>query len=183
MEIDETIKGRRSIRQYEDRDVPDAVIKELLGLAAYAPSSMNGQPWHFVIVRAERIKKQLAEIKNKYCPEEKQDYRADFLRKAPVIIVICADKQKSYNREIENGVLAAAHLMLCAHSRGLGSVYMSAYRMGESRISEEIGNVLGIPQNIDPISIIPLGYPDEIPEPKHVGSVEDMISYETYRTQ
>ena len=76
MEIDETIKGRRSIRNYQDRDIPDSVIKELLGLAVYAPSSMNGQPWYFVVVRAEKIKEQLVQLKNKYCPAEKKDFRA-----------------------------------------------------------------------------------------------------------
>ena len=183
MEIDETIKGRRSIRNYQDKDVPDSVIKEVLGLAACAPSSMNGQPWCFVVVRAEKIKEQLVQLKNKYCPAEKKDFRADFLRKAPVIIVVCVDKQKSYDREIENGVLATANLLLGAYSRGLGSVYLSAYRMGESGISQELRDILGIPQSIDPITIVPLGYPDEIPEPKPVRSLEDIMYYETYGKQ
>ena len=181
MEIDKTIKGRRSIRRYQDRDIPDSVIKELLSLAIYAPSSMNGQPWCFIVVRAEKTKNRLAEIKNRYCPLEKQDYKADFLRKAPVIIVVCVDKEKSYEREIENGVLATANLMLGAYSRGLGSVYLSAYRIGELGISPEVKQVLNLPQNIDPITIIPLGYPDEIPEPKRVSSLEEMISYESFR--
>jgi len=181
MEIDKTIKGRRSIRRYQDRDVPDSVIKELLSLAIHAPSSMNGQPWCFVVVRAEKTKEHLVEIKNRYCPVEKQDYKADFLRKAPVVIVVCVDKEKSYEREIENGVLATANLMLGATSMGLGSVYLSAYRTGQPGISQEVRQVLNIPQNIDPITIIPLGYPDEIPEPKVSRSLEEMISYEAFR--
>jgi nitroreductase len=180
MEIDETIKGRRSIRKYQNRGIPDSIIKELLALATHAPSSMNGQPWYFIVVRTERAKQQLAEIKNRYCSTEKQEYKADFLCKAPVIIVVCVDKQKSYEREIENGVLATAHLMLGAYSRGLSSVYMSAYRTGEPGISQEIRHILKIPQNIDPITLVPLGYPDEIPEPKMITPLEDMISYETF---
>jgi len=180
MEIDETIKGRRSVRRYQDRDIPDSIIKELLDLATHAPSSMNGQPWYFIVVRAKKTKEQLAEIKNRYCPVEKQDYKADFLQMAPVIIVVCVDKQKSYDREIENGVLATANLILGAYSRGVGSVYMSAYRLGETRISEEIRQALGIPENMAPITIVPLGYPDEIPEPKIIRPLEDMISNETF---
>jgi nitroreductase len=183
MEIDKTIKGRRSIRRYQDRDIPDSAIKELLSLAIYAPSSMNGQPWYFIVVRAERTKEHLVEIKNKYCPAEKQDYKADFLRKAPVVIVVCVDKEKSYEREIENGVLATANLMLGAHSRGLGSVYLSAYRTGDPGISQEVRQVLNIPQNIDPITIIPLGYPDEIPEPKMLRSLEEVTCYETFHSE
>lgn len=180
MEIDEIIKGRRSIRRYQDKDIPDSVIKELLALATYAPSSMNGQPWYFIVIRAGKIKEQIVEIKNRYCPVEKQDYKADFLRKAPVIIVVCVDKEKSYDREIENGVLATANLMLGAYSRGLGSVYLSAYRIGQPQISQEIRQILNIPQNIDPITLIPLGHPDEIPEPKIVSPLEERIFYETF---
>ena len=87
MEIDKALRGRRSVRKYQSRDISNSVIEELLGLAICAPSSMNGQPWHFIIIRDKKIKEQLVEIKNRYCPVEKQDYKADFLRQAPVIIV------------------------------------------------------------------------------------------------
>jgi len=183
MELKEAMKGRRSIRKYLNRDIPNSVIEELLALAIQAPSSMDGQPWHFIVVRKEMVKKRLVEIKNKYCPIEKQSYKADFLLKTPVIIVVCVDKKYSFEREVENGVLATANLILGAYSRGLGSVYLSAYRNGEPRISEEIRQALKIPQHLDPITIVPLGYPDEVPEPKILKPVEDMISFEAYRKQ
>lgn len=181
MEIEEAIKGRRSVRKHKNKDIPDSVIEELLDLARHAPSSMNGQPWHFVVVRSENTKKELAAIKNKYCPMEKQIYRADFLQEAPVIIVVCVDREKSYGREIENGVLATANILLGAFSSGLGSVYMSAYRTGEPGISEEIRRVLAIPENVDAITMVPLGYPDETPGPKSLRSMEEMVSHETFR--
>jgi len=49
--LDNVIKGRRSIRKYKATDVPDSVIGQILDLARYTPSSMNGQPWHFIVVR------------------------------------------------------------------------------------------------------------------------------------
>src|SRR3972149_10833129 len=104
MKLDETIKRRRSIRKYRDKDIPDSVIEGLLDLARYSPSSMNGQPWHFIVIKRDKTKKQIMEIKNKHSPPEKRLYRADFLQDAPVVIVVCVDKQKSYNREIENGI-------------------------------------------------------------------------------
>jgi nitroreductase len=123
MEIDKAIKGRRSIRGYQDRDIPDSAMTEWLSVAIYAPSSMNGQPWCFIVVRAEKKKEHLVEIKNPYCAAEKQDdRRPDFLRKAAVGIVVYMDKEKSHDRETENGVLATAHLMLGTDNRGLGSV-------------------------------------------------------------
>ena len=83
MHLDETIKGRRSIRKYRLEDISDSVIKELLHLATCAPSSVNGQPWNFIVIRNDRRKRKLVEIKNRYCPVEKQMYRADFLQNAP----------------------------------------------------------------------------------------------------
>jgi nitroreductase len=77
MEVIEAIKGRRSIRRFQDKKIPDPIIKELLNLALYAPSSMNGQPWHFIVIREDKTKRRLVEIKNKYCPLEKKDYQAD----------------------------------------------------------------------------------------------------------
>ena len=180
MELDETIKGRRSIRKYQNKNIPDSIIEELLDLARCAPSSMNGQPWHFIVIKSDMTKKQIMEIKNKYSPPEKRLYRADFLQDAPVVIVVCVDKQKSFGREVENGILAATNIILGAYSRGLGSVYMTAYNSDEPRISKEIKQILNIPENIDPITIIPLGYPDEVPEPEGLRPLEEMIHYEKF---
>ena len=180
MELDRTIKGRRSIRRYREEHIPDSLIEELLDLARYAPSSMNGQPWYFIVIRNDETKRQLVEIKNKHCPPEKRRYRADFLQNAPVVVVVCVDRERSFNRGIENAVLAAANIMLGASRRGLGSVYMSAYRHDDPSISEEIKQILSIPKNVDPVTIIPLGYPDEIPQPKKVRSLADIVAYETF---
>lgn len=180
MELDKTIKGRRAVRKYLPEGIPDSVVEELIDLARHAPSSLNGQPWHFIVVKNDVTKKQLVDIKNKYCPPEKQNYKADFLQKAPVVIVVCVDKKTSYNREVENGVLATANIILGAYSKGLGSVYMSAYSKDAPRTSEEIRRILAIPSNIDPITIIPLGYPDEIPAPKAQRLPQEMIHYERF---
>jgi nitroreductase len=180
MDLDKTIKGRRSIRRYREEDIPDSLIEELLDLARYAPSSMNGQPWYFIVVRNDEAKRRLAEIKNKHCPAEKRMYKADFLQNAPVVVVVCVDRERSFNRGIENAVLATANIMLGAYRRGLGSVYMSAYRMDDPSISEEIRKNLDIPQDIDPITIIPLGYPDETPKPKALGSLDEIVFYEAF---
>lgn len=183
MEFDEAAKGRRSIRKYGERRVENSVIEEILDLARYAPSSMNGQPWTFTVVRDDGTKRRLVEIKNKYCPIEKLEYRADFLQDASAIVVVCVDREKSFDREIENGVLAAATLMLAAYTRGLGSVYMSAYRKDEPAVAEAMREILAIPSRMEPISIIPLGYPDETPDPKNMAPIRGIISYECFDKQ
>ena len=56
MEFAEVLKGRRSIRSYQDRSLSDPDVERLIDLARHAPSSMNGQPWHFVVVRNQQTK-------------------------------------------------------------------------------------------------------------------------------
>ena len=141
---------------------------------------MNGQPWHFVIVRDDKTKAALAAIKNRFCPPEKQAYQADFLLRAPVIMVVCVEKKRSFGREIENGILAASIIMLGAHSRGLGTVYMSAYISEEPKLSEAIRNELGLPEGLAPVSILPLGYPDEIPQPKELRPLKEIIHFDHF---
>ena len=180
MNLDSIIRGRRSVRKYQSRDIPDPVIADLLDLGRCAPSSMNGQPWYFIVVRDAGIKRQLVKIKNKYCPVEKSMYKADFLQDAPVVIVVCVDHERSFNREVENAVLATANILLGAYERGLGSVYMSAYKREDPEVSEQIRRTLDIPETVDPITIIPLGYPDETPEPKEIGLLEEVVFHETF---
>ncbi len=180
MEFSKVVKGRRSIRKYQDRIVRDSEVERLLDLARRAPSSMNGQPWHFVIVKDDKTKRALTEIKNRFCPAEKQAYAADFLRTAPVIIVVCVDKSRSFGREIENGMLATSIILLGAQSRVLGSVCMMAYNSNEPKLSEEIRKELNIPYGIEPVSILPLGYPNEISKPKELRPFKEIIHIEHF---
>jgi nitroreductase len=180
MEFSEVVRGRRSVRKFQNRPVPDSEVEFLIDLARHAPSSMNGQPWHFVIVKSADTKAALVEIKNRYCPPEKQAYPADFLLKAPLIIIVCVEKSRSFGREIENSVMAASLLMQGAHSRGLGTVYMSAYMSSEPKLSKAIQKELGLPAGFAPVSILPLGYPDEIPRAKELRPVKEIIHFDQF---
>jgi len=159
-------------------DIPERVMEKILDLARYAPSSMNGQPWHFFVIRRQKTKKELVRIKNRYCPPEKQEYQADFLLEAPVVVIVCVDKKKSYDRGIENAVLATSHILLAAADKGLSGVYMSAYKAGEPGICEDIRKAVRIPKNLDPITLIPLGYPGKRPEPKRLRPLRQMITHD-----
>jgi nitroreductase len=142
---------------------------------------MNGQPWEFVIVRDERTRAALAALKNKYCPPSKAAYPADFLREAPVVIVVCVKEARSFGRDVENGVLAAAHIMLGAPALGLGTVYLSAHTGDAPGLREEIRALLAAPAGITPVSIIPVGYPDDNPPAKALRPVQEMIHLERFR--
>ena len=177
MNIDESIRARRSIRHYDKKVIPDDLIEEILDLVRHTPSSMNGQPLQFVVIRDPLVKERIAAAKNSHCPPDKAHFTADFLAQAPVLVAICVDKGRSHHREKENGILAAATLMLAATARGLGSVYLSAYQSSDTRLQEELGEILGLPSEVEPITLIPLGYPAESPEEKSVRSLAEMIRY------
>lgn len=180
MEFEQAVRERRSIRAFRDESIPESVIEGLLDLGRHAPSSMDGQPWHFLVVRDPDRKRELAEIKNRYCPPEKRSYRADFLREAPVILLVCVDKQRSYDRDVENGVLAAAILMLAAHARGLGAVYLSAYAGKTPGLAKEIRDLFRIPDPIEPIVVLPLGLPADPPANKELRPLADMVHFERF---
>jgi nitroreductase len=180
MELKDAITGRRSIRRYAEKKVAPEVIRDILDLARRAPSSMNGQPWHFVVVRRPDLKSELAGIKDRYCPPEKRAFSADHVKEADAVIVVCVDRELSFDRGIENAVLATANIMLAAHEQGLGTVYMSAYKAGDAGVSDEISALLKMPASLMPVTLIPLGYPAETPEPKALKPLDEMVSNEIF---
>jgi nitroreductase len=180
LSFEEVVRRRRSIRRYEDRDVPDEVIAEVLELATHAPSSMNGQPWSFIIVRDAETKRRLSELKNRFCPPEKRSFRAEFLSQAPVIVVVGVDRHRSFGRDLENGVLATAWLLLAAQEKGLGSVYLSAYQPHDPGLQIEIGKLLHLPAETRAVTLLPLGYPAETPVPKEVRPLTEILHHEHF---
>lgn len=180
MEFGEVVRTRRSIRRFSSAEVPDELLGTLIGCALRAPSSMNGQPWYFVVVRDSGTRRRLAEIKDRYCPPEKRAYPAGFLAEAPVVVVTCIDRARAFDRGIESGVLATAHLLLAAADKGLAGVYMSAYKDGTPALANEIRAILGIPPGIDPVTIVPMGYPGEAAAPKTVRSVHEVVFRERF---
>ena len=180
MEFDEVVRRRRSIRTFSAENVPDDLLKSLIDCALRAPSSMNGQPWCFIAVRSAETKRLLAEIKDRYCPPEKQEYPAGFLRGAPVVVVTCVERAKAFDRGIESGVLATGHLLLAAANHGLTGVYMSAYKAGTPDLADEIRTLLGVPADFDPVTIVPIGYPGEAAGPKTLRNAEEVVFREAF---
>jgi nitroreductase len=180
MDFEEVIKSRRSIRKFSAADVSEELVKSLIEAALQAPSSMNGQPWCFIVVRDLETKKRLAEIKDKYCPPEKREFPAGFLLEAPVIVITCVERATSFDRGLESGVLATGHLLLAAANYGLTGVYLSAYKTGTPEVADDIRALIGLPADFDPVTIVPLGYPGGPAEPKNVKSAEEVIFHEVF---
>ena len=175
--LEEAIRGRRSVRRYTDRDVTPAQLDELLDLSRHAPSSLDGQPCCFLVIRDAVMRRRLADLKNAQCPPEKQHYPADYLADAPVVVLVGVQRSRTHGRGRESAVLATGTLILAAHGRGLSGVYLSAYNDGTS-LADEIGVLFGLPAEIEPVTLVPLGYPAAEAPAKTLRPLAQLIHHE-----
>jgi nitroreductase len=152
MDTLEAILTRRSIRDYTRQPVPGEIIRELLQAAMSAPSSKDSRPWHFLVLENRRTLNRVP----LYFPY------AFMIRRAPVAIVVCGDQSMSVFGEYWTIDCAAAsqNIVLAAHARGLGACWCGAYK-AEVPQTVSFQTWLGLPLNIIPFAIIPIGYPTE----------------------
>lgn len=169
----DNIATRTSVRDYEARPVEKEKIEKMLRAAMAAPTAMNKQPWHFVVVDQRNVLDALAGA-NPY---------AKMLKKAPLAIVVCGNTDKMIEgggRDfwIQDASAATENLLLAAHAMGLGAVWTGAYP-SEERCTT-INKELSLPDNLIPLNMIVVGYPAEHPQPKQKFK-EENISYNVDR--
>ena len=165
----DNILSRKSVRAYTDRDVTPEQVETMLKAAMAAPSGMNLQPWRFVVVREQETKNKLAVGFNK------------MIAKAPVAIVVCGKITGKLGAENHNWTAdcaaATENLLLAAESLGLGAVWTACYPY-DDRMNPAI-EALGLPSDIKPYCIIPVGYPAGDNKPKDKWKPEN-IHYEKW---
>ncbi len=151
MDAMEAILSRRSIRRYTEQAVSEEIIKELLEAAMSAPSAGNEQPWHFVVIRDRDT---LSEIP-RFHPY------SQMLKSAPLAILVCGDKrlEKYKGYWVQDCSAATQNILLAAQAKGLGAVWLGIYPVEERIIG--LRNLLGIPEEVTPLSLISIGYPAE----------------------
>ncbi len=169
----DNIATRTSVRDYEARPVEKEKIEKMLRAAMAAPTAMNKQPWHFVVVDQRNVLDALAGA-NPY---------AKMLKKAPLAIVVCGNTDKMIEGDgrdfwIQDASAATENLLLAAHAMGLGAVWTGAYPSEERCIS--ISKVLSLSDNLIPLNMIVVGYPAEQPQPKQKFK-EENVSYNVDR--
>ena len=167
MEVYEAIKKRRSIRAYEDKPVPEDVLRRVLDAARLAPSARNRQEWRFVAVRDVDKRKRLVEAAN----------GQKFVGEAPVVLAFCAteDKdvmscgQKAGSIDLS---IAMSYVTLAAVSEGLGTCWLGAYS------EDKVKRVLGVPAAAKVVAMSPLGYPAEEPKARSRKGFDEVVSFE-----
>ena len=168
----ETIMTRTSIRQYTDQPVEKEKIEAMLRAGMAAPTAVNAQPWHFVVVSDKAKLSELAAA----------NPRAGMLKSAPLAIVVCGDMTKAMEGKgrqfwIQDCSAATENILLAAHAQGLGAVWTALYPM-EERI-QPVSEALKLPDTLIPLCTVVIGYPAEQPEPKNKWKPEN-VSYNEY---
>jgi len=173
MGVLETIKNRRSIRDFKDEDIPAEAVDSLIEALRWAPSAGNLQSRKFYFVFNDGIKIKLAGAAGNPGPVArikkivKNALTINFISRAPLVVVACLDrriKEKYGDRGIElyaiqDVAASVMNMMLAAHELGLGSVWVGAFD------ENEVALVMSLPDNLRPVALIPLGYPAVIPRP------------------
>lgn len=164
-----SIMTRSSVRSYLDKPVEQEKVEALLRAGMAAPSAVNKQPWHFVVLDTRERIDRLAGA----------NPRAGMLKKAPLAIVVCGDMSKALEgkgREywIQDASAATENILLAAHGLGLGAVWTGTYPMDE-RV-KATSQALQLPEHIVPLCTIVIGYPDGEPNVKDKWKPEN-VSY------
>lgn len=200
MSAEDAIRIRRSIRDYNDRQVPEQLIKDIMDSAVRAPSAHNSQPWHFKVIVSPEIKSSfisalLERYSNYICRpdcgtgERENEGGADRLRrildKAPVLIVpfLVQDRVKQKNTSedslkeklmAQQGIaVACGYLMLAATSKGLGTCWFAAPLFCQDVVKQ----VLGVDEKWEPQAFITLGYADSLPGPKLLRRLDEICTF------
>ena len=171
MELYEAIRTRKSVRAYEDKEVPAQLITKLLEAARMAPSASNRQEWRFVVVRDPGTRAKLCEAAG--------GQRS--VGQAPVVIACCAEtdnhilscRQACYPIDV---AIAIDHITLCAVAEGLGTCWIGAFDEDKARAA------LNIPPHIRVVELLPLGYPEDASRiDKKRLSLDEIVRYEKWQ--
>lgn len=172
MELSEAIKNRRSIRQFQDKEVEQEKLDQLLEAAILAPSAKNYQSWEFIIVKdPEKIKK-LSVSSTGTCRFEG----------VPIIIVVCSDmnrvagstEERKDRFSIQDCAAATQNILLTAHSLGLGTCWVGSYA------PDPVKKELNIPEHVRILTLIPLGYPAETPTAPERNALDAVVHEDSF---
>ncbi|MBL6633029.1 MAG: nitroreductase family protein [Thermoleophilia bacterium] len=191
MDVFEAIRKRKAVRTYTDRPVPEEVLDKVLRAALQAPTGSGSQAWGLLVVRDEATRRQVADLviaggaqyfaamrpRRDATPEEHEAacvaYAEQILptyRIAPVWVMGLLVPRDNYPESMREGgyvddllsvAFAMENLFVAARAEGLGTVPTSAFQRFEK---DRLREIVGLPPEVDPVLVTPLGYPESFPE-------------------
>lgn len=151
MNIIEALLNRRSIRKYKNNKIEKDKIDTILKAAMYAPSAMNLQAWHFIVIDDQSV---LVET-------IKSIPHAELLKQTPAAILVCGNSEIEKNESwmLQNCSASIQNILLAAHGLGIGTCWIAIHGMPE--VVSNVVKQFNLPKNVVPIALISLGFPDE----------------------
>ena len=170
MKFQNLIKSRFSVRKFKNTSVEKEKINLVLDAGRLAPSAVNFQPWHFIVIREPENLKKIKEI-----------YPREWITTAPVVIIASSDHSKSWKRKSDGKdfadvdiSIAVDHMTLQAAEIGLGTCWVCNFDV------KKCSDLFRIPEHIEPTVVLPLGYPDiTAPEKKRM-SLQEITHWESF---
>ena len=170
----EAIRKRQSVRSYQDKEIPEEILQEILEAGRLAPSASNIQSWKFIVVKDEHLKQKLVPV----CRNQKGEVMK-FVGEASVVIVGCATNLElimpcgEYSYPIDLAI-ALDHMSLQASALGLGTCWIGAF------YQDEVKEILGIPKGVRVVALMPLGFPKELGSKTGRKSLSEIVCYDKY---
>ena len=162
----QAIRTRRSIRKYKPDAVPEEDLHTILQAGRWAPSASNKQPWHFIIIKNEEMRKHLAEIHS----------YGRFMKESPVVIVVLADPAKHPRYFLADPHQAVQNMLLAAHALGLATCWMG---VRDTDYEPQFRKALGVPEELRVVCSVSVGYGNQERTSTRF-PLEDIISWERY---
>ncbi len=163
--LDRIIKTRRSVRCWKNETVSREIIESIIKSAVWAPSTGNMQPVRYIIIDDEKVKQQIS---------------VGGIKNAPIIIGVAIDLRvypsASIGNKSQDAAAAIQNFLLKAHALGLGTVWIS----GKSVNSNEIHMLLNLPEYLENIAFIYLGWPANRPITPPRSSIKEVMYYNRY---
>ena len=140
MEVFEAIRTMQAVRQYQDRPVTDDVLRRVLEAGRLTASGMNAQPWHFIVVQDPETVRRLGALAK----------TGPYIAGAPVAIAVAVNRTRLAVSDASRAIQA---MLLTAWADGVGGNWVGFGGLGEAKL------LLGIPEELDLLAMLPLGYP------------------------
>jgi len=170
MEFSELVQKRYSVRAYKSDPIEDEKLGMVLEAARLAPTAANRQPFQIIVVHTQSRKEELSRI-----------YRREWFVQAPLIICACGVPSEGWVRSDDKRryldvdvAIVMDHLILAAANLGLGTCWIAAFNAAAAR------EILGLPENIEPLIFTPLGYPADQPALKERKPLSTLVRYEKW---
>ena len=140
MEVFDAVRTVLAVRNYRDDPVPRDTVRRIVEAGRLTASSMNGQPWHFIVVENRDTIRELGRLAS----------TGPYVAQAPVAVVVAIEETRF---AVSDASRAIQSMILTAWSEGLGSNWVGFHGL------TEVKSLLGIPEILDVLAIIPFGYP------------------------